>query len=147
MPLPEEDRRERRDRRCPLVVLTTKSTLHFNNSSHGGEPRQRKAEGEPRLLIPPDDAAPRGIRDGDRVRAINHRGSVGMRARVGDGTRPGVVSLPHGFWAVHLPGRSSGNALTPDGLSDLGGGGDFLDARVEVERIGAWRTHSPSLVR
>ena len=68
------------------------------------------------------------------MRAFNDRGSVRMRARVGDGTRPGVVSLPHGFWPSLLPGGSSGNALTPDGLSDLGGGGDFLDARVEVER-------------
>jgi len=117
----------------PLALLTSKSTLHFNNSSHGSEPRQRKAEGDPRLQIHAQDAAPRKIRDGDLVRIFNDQGSVRMRARVQDGTRPGVVSLPHGFWASLLPGGSSGNALTPDGLSDLGGGADFLDARVDVE--------------
>lgn len=83
-----------------------------------------------------EDAAPRKIRDGDLVRIFNDRGSMKMRARVGDGARPGVVSLPHGFWATKLPGGSSGNALTPDGLSDLGGGADFLDSRVEVEPTG-----------
>ena len=134
VPLPDDARQQPRARTFPLALLTSKSTLHFNNSSHGGEPRQRKAEGEPRLQIHAEDATPRNIRDGDPVRAFNDRGSVRMRARVGDGTRPGVVSLPHGFWPSLLPGGSSGNALTPDGLSDLGGGGDFLDARVEVER-------------
>ena len=117
----------------PLALLTSKSTLHFNNSSHASQPRPRMAEGEPRLQIHPQDASPRKIQDGDLVRVFNDRGTMRMRARVGDGSRPGVVSLPHGFWASQLPGGSSGNALTPDGLSDMGGGADFLDARVEVE--------------
>jgi len=29
------------------------------------------------------------------------------------------------------------HALTPDGLSDPGGGDDLHDARAEVERVGA----------
>jgi anaerobic selenocysteine-containing dehydrogenase len=81
-----------------------------------------------------DDATARGIGDGDAVRVFNHRGAMTLRAQVQDGTRPGVVALPQGFWASLLPGGSSANALTPDGLSDRGGGGDFHDARVEVER-------------
>jgi anaerobic selenocysteine-containing dehydrogenase len=83
------------------------------------------------------DAAARDIRDGQSVRVFNPRGSMTLRAQVQDGTRPGVVSLPQGFWASLLPGGSSANALTPDGLSDQGGGGDFHDARVEVERARA----------
>lgn len=31
-----------------------------------------------------------------------------------------------------MPGKASANALTSDGISDLGGGGDFQDARVQV---------------
>ena len=121
-------------RRYPLALLTSKSTRHFNNSSHAGEARQREGEGEPRLQMHAADAASREIRDGDSVRVFNHRGSMTLRARVQDGTREGVVSLPQGFWASLLPGGSSANALTPDGLSDRGGGADFHDARVEVER-------------
>jgi anaerobic selenocysteine-containing dehydrogenase len=124
-------------RRHPLALLTSKATRHFNNSSHAGEARQRKAEGEPRLQMQAKDAAARDIRDGDSVRVFNQRGSMTLRAQVRDGTRPGVVSLPQGFWASLLPGGSSANALTPDGLSDQGGGGDFHDARVEVERARA----------
>jgi anaerobic selenocysteine-containing dehydrogenase len=59
-----------------------------------------------------------------------------MPARIGDRIRPGVVSMPSGWWASLSPGGSSANALTSDGLSDLGGGGDFHDALVQVELAG-----------
>ncbi len=132
VPVPA-DKAETKGRRYPLALLTSKATRHFNNSSHAGEARQQKAEGEPLLQMHATDAGPRGIADGDLVRVFNHRGAMTLRARVKDGTRPGVVALPQGFWASQLPGGSSANALTPDGLSDRGGGGDFHDARVEVE--------------
>jgi anaerobic selenocysteine-containing dehydrogenase len=57
------------------------------------------------------------------VRVWNDRGSLELPARVGDGVRPGVVAIPHGF---------SANFLTSDGIADAGGGGDFYDTRVEV---------------
>jgi anaerobic selenocysteine-containing dehydrogenase len=134
VPVAAEGTRTATGPRYPLALLTSKSTRHFNNSSHAGEDRQRRAEGEPRLQMHTDDATPRQIQDGDRVRVFNDRGAMTLRAQVGDGTRPGVVALPQGHWASLLPCGSSANALTPDGLSDRGGGADFHDARVEVER-------------
>ena len=53
---------------------------------------------------------------------------------------PGVVSLPSGWWPSLSPGGHAANLLTPDGLSDAGGGGDFHDARVEVTLISATPT-------
>ena len=44
------------------------------------------------------------------------------------------IALPSGWWASLSPGGASANALTADGLSDMGGGGDFHDTLVEVER-------------
>jgi anaerobic selenocysteine-containing dehydrogenase len=52
-----------------------------------------------------------------------------------DRVRPGVVAMPSGWWASRSPGGSSANALTPDGLTLWGGGGDFHDALVEVEPV------------
>jgi anaerobic selenocysteine-containing dehydrogenase len=118
--------------RYPLVLLTSKSALHFLNSSYANLPRHRQAEREPRLEMHPDDAAPRGIADGDYVRVHNDRGEVSLRVCLGDRVRPGVVSMPSGWWASLSPGGSSANALTPDGLSDLGGGADFHDTLVQV---------------
>ena len=119
----------------PLSLLTPKPTLHFLNSSYANLPRHLKAEQEPRLEIHPDEATLRGIEDGDMVRIYNDRGAIEVRARVGDYTRSGVVSLPSGWWASLSRGDTSANALTADGLSDLGGGGDFHDTLVEVELL------------
>jgi anaerobic selenocysteine-containing dehydrogenase len=83
--------------------------------------------------IDPADAVARGIADGDRVRVRNDRGALELRARVGDGVRPGVVSIPHGRWRSLSGGAA--NDLTSDGLADRGGGGDFYGTRVEVERL------------
>ncbi len=121
-------------KRYPLTFMSMKSNRYFLNSSHANQPRHLRASGEPRLQIHPKDAAARGIEDGDEVRVENDRGSIEIKASVNDATLEGVVTMPHGFWASLLPGGSSANALTPDGLSDLGGGGSFYDARVEVEK-------------
>ena len=116
----------------PLSLLTPRSAVHFLNSGYANLPRHRKAEGEPRLDIHPDDAAARGIEDGAPVRVFNERGALHLPARVSDRMPPGVVAVPHGWWACQSADGLSANALTPDGLSDAGGGGDFADARVEV---------------
>lgn len=121
--------------RYPLTLLTPKSALHFLNSSYGNSPRHLAAERAPCLDIHPADAAPRGIAAGERVRVWNDRGAVELPARVGDRVRPGVVAMPSGWWASLSPGGSSANALTPDGMTLWGGGGDFHDALVEVERV------------
>ena len=118
--------------RFPLSLITGKGALHFLNSSYSGYEHHRKAEIEPRLDISAVDAAARGIGDGEMVRVHNDRGSVLLRARVGDRVRAGVCSMPSGWWASHSPGGSSANALTRDGLADIGGGGDFHDTLVEV---------------
>jgi anaerobic selenocysteine-containing dehydrogenase len=48
--------------------------------------------------------------------------------------RPGVVFLPKGIWGHNTESGTTANALSPDTLTDLGGGACFNDARVEVER-------------
>ena len=88
------------------------------------EPRQPTA--------PPARRGP--IVSGARVRVYNARGSVKVRAEVIDAMRPNVVTMAHGWWASRI-GGSSANALTSDGLSDFGGGGDLHDTRVEVEKL------------
>ncbi|HEY0737417.1 MAG TPA: molybdopterin-dependent oxidoreductase [Herpetosiphonaceae bacterium] len=121
--------------RYPLALITAKTALHFLNSSYANLPHQLKAEREPLLDMHPDDATPRGIGEGDRVRIYNDRGVVELRARVGDRVRSGVVAMPSGWWASLSPSGASANTLTADGLSDLGGGGDFHDTLVDVMRL------------
>ena len=88
------------------------------------------------VAMHPDDAEPRGIRDGDRVRVFNALGSVRCRAQVDASVRAGVVFLPKGIWSHNTESGTTANALSPDTLTDLGGGACFNDARVEVEPAG-----------
>ena len=66
--------------RYPLALLTAKGAHHFLNSSYGNVERALKAEKTPLLDLHPDDAAARGICDGDAVRVFNDRGSVELPA-------------------------------------------------------------------
>ena len=117
--------------------MTAKSAHHFLNSTYANLPRHLAGEGEPMLDLHPEDAARRGIADGDVVRVSNARGEVIARARIGDIVGPGVVALPSGWWASRSPGATMANALTSGELTDRGGGGAFHAARVEVEPVSA----------
>ena len=122
--------------RYPLILLTAKTGLHLLNSSYSGVARHLRAEGDPRLDISAEDAAQRGITDGDVVTAFNDRGRVVLAARVGDRVRPGVVAMPSGRWASETPGGQAANALTSDGLDPWGRGGGFHDTLVDVAAHG-----------
>ena len=121
-----------RTARYPLTLITAKSALHFLNSSYANLPWHLRAEHEPRLEMHPDDATCRGIADGDTVRVFNDRADLQLKVRVGDGIRSGAVAMPSGWWATLSPGGASANALTADGVSDMGDGGDFHDTLVQV---------------
>ena len=105
---------------------------HTGGNRHSGIARHLAAEREPLLELHSDDAAARAIVDGQLVRVFNDRGSVELRVRVGDRVRPGVTSMPSGWWASRSIGGRSANALTNDGVAAWGRGGDFHDTLVEV---------------
>jgi anaerobic selenocysteine-containing dehydrogenase len=88
-----------------------------------------------RLQIHPGDAEPRGIADGDPVRAYNGLGDVHCLAHVTANIARGVVSLPKGLWRQSTLNGETANALAPATLERHSGGACFNDARVEVARI------------
>jgi len=87
---------------------------------------------EVRLQMNPDDAAARGLKEGDDIRVFNALGEVRCKVAIGAWIRRGTVSLPKGLWRKHTANGYTANALAPDTLTDLGGGACFNDARVEV---------------
>jgi len=84
------------------------------------------------LEMNPEDAEARGIEDGADVRVWNALGEVRITARLTPLVRTGLVAMPKGVWRRHTANGYTSNALTPDSLSDLGGGACFNDARVQV---------------
>jgi anaerobic selenocysteine-containing dehydrogenase len=87
------------------------------------------------LRIHPDDAAGRGIAEGDTVKVFNQRGTLSLAAELTDEMQPDVVVMFHGWWGSRI-GGSSANALTPDTLADLGGGSMLHDTWVQVKKSG-----------
>lgn len=99
-------------------------------SSTFGQLRQERAAVE----VHPDDAQARKLSDGDAVRVFNASGEVHCALRISRRVRRGVAVLPKGLWRHHTANGATANALTPDTLTDLGGGACFNDARVEIAR-------------
>ena len=109
------------------LLLVSRRSLRSNNSWMHNIPKL--VSGRPRctLLIHPDDAAARGVADGDVVHVRSATGAVLVPAEVTADIMAGVVNLPHG-WGHDLPGmRMAVAAASPGVNSNLLGDGTLVD--------------------
>jgi len=127
-----QESRHTGDRRYPLELLARKCD-NYLNSTFSNLPAQQKMETPDLLEISASDAEARGIADGDRVRVFNARGEILLTARVNGATRAGVVAARL-TWAKLTGQARNINVLTSERLTDMGGGGTFYSALVEVGR-------------
>jgi len=108
-------------RRFPLVLIANQpSTRLHSQLDVGAVSRAAKVAGREALRLNPEDAAARGIADGDVVRVFNDRGACLAGAVLTDELRPGVAQLPTGAWYDPSPDEpglcvhGNPNALTAD---------------------------------
>ncbi len=120
--------------RLPLALITPKTHLFLNSTFANASSRQRRSQPEPYLVLHPDDAAGRGLADGDRVRVFNDRGSFTCGLTVSDDARTGVAVAPMGWWKQDQEGGLGAQATTSQRLTEMGSAPTFNDNRVEVER-------------
>jgi anaerobic selenocysteine-containing dehydrogenase len=118
--------------RYPLNLLTPKSHAYLN-SSFASHAFHRQAQKEPNVVIHPDDAAARGITDGDAVRVFNDRGAFVVLAKLDEAVLPGVVVSSVGGWRKHSKATATLAAVNPTAFGDLGNAPTFSDTLVEVE--------------
>jgi len=107
---------------------------NFLNSTFSNNDKHKNLEKEPILHMNIKDALLRNIKDGDIVRVWNHRGKCEMKAAVGENVLPGVA-VTQGLWSDNQGAKQYVNSLTPDRLSDIGGGATFFSGRVDVEKV------------
>ena len=119
--------------RYPLAIISPPAR-NFLNSTFVNVKSLRDTEGEPTLQIHPQDAAARGIADGERVRVFNDRGEFALAARVTDRARPGVVVALSIWWKKLAADGRNANEVTSPALTDIGRAPTFYDCRVEVAR-------------
>jgi anaerobic selenocysteine-containing dehydrogenase len=126
--------RETADSGYRLNLLSPKSHGYLNSSA-GDQPQQRRVQGEQTVVLHPQDAAERGIAEGQYVRVFNDRGRFLALARISDAIAPGVAVSPMGAWAKNAEDGSTVNAVNPFAFADLGNAPTFSDTRVEVEVV------------
>jgi anaerobic selenocysteine-containing dehydrogenase len=124
--------------RFPLAMISPPAR-HFLNSSFVNVKSLRSIEGEPLLEIHPQDAAVRGIEDGEVVEIFNDRGVYRCKAAVSERARPGVVNGLGVWWKKFGIDATNVNELTHQRLTDMGRAPTFYDCLVDVRTGGAAR--------
>ncbi|RDI45882.1 molybdopterin oxidoreductase family protein [Falsibacillus pallidus] len=107
---------------------------NFLNSTFSNNEKHIELEKEPSVHLNKKDADALGIQHGEMVKLWNDRGECHLKANVGENVLPGVV-VSQGLWA-DAPGKKQlVNFLTPDRLSDMGGGAVFFSGKVSLDKI------------
>ena len=85
--------------RFPLTLLANQPATRLHSQlDFGAASQAAKVKGREPVRIHPEDAAARGIGDGDVVRLWNDRGACLAGAVLSEALRPGVVQLSTGAW-------------------------------------------------
>lgn len=113
--------------------LISAANHYLVNSTFGAGPRAGRA-GTAQVVLHPDDAAVRGIVEGDVVELSNAVGAFTATARISDAVRRGVAATTKGNWPG-TPGAPGVNAVVADRVTDLGRGATFHDTRVKVTKL------------
>jgi anaerobic selenocysteine-containing dehydrogenase len=103
------------DERYPLRLITPKSP--HRTHSQGSNIPELRARDPHALSMHAQDAASRGIANGDTVHLSNAQGTMRVSVRLSEDLLPGVVSLPEGIWV----------ALDAQGV-DIGGAANMFTA-------------------
>ncbi len=122
--------------RFPLAMISPPAR-NFLNSTFVNVKSLRDIEGEPLVEMHVDDAAPRGIQDGQRVRVFNDRGVHECKAVISPRARRGVVNGLGVWWRKLGPNGTNVNELTHQQLTDIGRAPAFYDCLVDVQPAGA----------
>ena len=118
-----------------LVTLVMTGIVSTANKLHGRE----------RVRMAAEDAAMRGIQDGDLVKVYNDRGACIAAVSVQDGVMPAVAIMSTGAWFdpldAALERHGNPNVLTLDaGTSRLAQAPSALSALVEIRK---WEGEAP----
>ncbi|MGO4567973.1 molybdopterin-dependent oxidoreductase [Rhizobium sp. 2YAF20] len=85
--------------RFPLHLLSQEPSRRLHSQlDHSPHSRTGKVKGREPVLLNPDDASIRGIREGDIVRVYNDRGACLASAQITEGLLQGVTVIATGAW-------------------------------------------------
>ena len=114
----------------PLTLLTAPGYFQAH-TGWAGVAALRARAGAPECVLHPDDAAARGLTDGQTVELVSAHGTARLRLRVSDETARGVAFVP-GQRPAGSAGEGTINMLCSDRYSDLGEGATYQSTRLDV---------------
>jgi anaerobic selenocysteine-containing dehydrogenase len=116
--------------RWPLRLLTAPG-YYQSHTAFSGVATLRRRAGAPECVLHPEDAAKRGLSNGDDVVLVNDRGEVRLRLRVSDEVGPGVVLVPGQRPSGEAHGTTI-NMLSSTRFADFGEGATYQSTRLDV---------------
>ena len=116
--------------RHKLQLLTAPGYFQSHTAFTGnGFLRQR--EGAPCAILHPEDAAARGLTDGQKIRLFNDQGEIGLMLHVREEVQPGVILVP-GQRPDAEAVSGTINMLCADTYTDMGAGATYQSTWLEV---------------
>lgn len=118
------------------LLLIGRRHIRSNNSWMHNFRRLTKGKARHQLMMHPEDAGRRKLRDGQRVQVTSRVGKLTVELDISEAMMPGVVSLPHGWGhgrpgtRTHVANRNPGvnvNDLTDDQDVDVMSGNAVLN--------------------
>jgi anaerobic selenocysteine-containing dehydrogenase len=119
-------------KRWPLRLLTAPG-YYQAHTAYAASDTLRRREGPSACVLHPEEAARRGLRDGDAVELFNDRGTVTFVLRVSDEAPLGVAFVP-GQRPVAAAVAGTINELCSDRYSDIGEGATYQSTWLDVQK-------------
>ncbi len=114
----------------PLILTTGARLPMFIHSRTFRLPWTNGLRPEPMLDINPEDAANRGIAQGDAVRLSTPRSAIEVKANITHIVPSGVINIYHGYTSAEI-----NTLLEPDYLDPISGFPGFKSLLCQVEKL------------
>lgn len=128
---------ERVTRKFPLLLTTGRILSQYNVGAQTRRTANSQWHAEDVLEIHPEDAAERGIADGDWVQVTSRAGETALRALCSERMQPGVV-----YTTFHFP-ESGANVITTDSSDWATNCPEYKVTAVQVQKVlqaSEWQT-------
>jgi anaerobic selenocysteine-containing dehydrogenase len=129
LPLPLADPRPEDGR----LRLLSPASPWLLNDSFANDAKIAKRIGRATVALHPDDAAERGLAEGDEAVLGNETGRLALHVVLSDAIPRGVAYSPKGRWPKREPTRANVNALNPGEAADMGQSTSVHGTEVTVE--------------
>jgi anaerobic selenocysteine-containing dehydrogenase len=104
------------------------------NDSFANDPKITWRIGPATVALHPDDAAERGLAEGDRAVLESGTGELALTVALSDALPRGVAYSPKGRWPKRTPEHANVNVLNPGTPSDMGASTTVHGLEVTVRR-------------